>query len=367
MSGPPPATPEAAFLQPLPEPLVPAQPWSALAPMQDVTTLPFMRLLGKYGPPDLLFTEYFRVHGHSTLEAHIVDSILHHGTGRPVFAQLIGECLPDLERTVADIREAALPVAGIDLNLGCPAPKVYKKNVGGGLLRDPERIDAIFGCLRAAIDGRFTVKMRIGFEDDRHFETLLDLIERHRIDLLSLHARTVKEGYRSAVHYAYIARAAQRLPCPVLANGNLTSAAKAARVLAETGCAGVMIGRSAIRNPWIFRQIREQTAGTKPFRPALADARAYVDDLFEATAAPGLEEGPHVSRMKKFLNFVGLGVDGDGAFLHEMRRTRTAGELFTVCDRHLLEGGRAEQPFADEPAGGLVARPNCETPQGCSL
>ena len=79
---------------PLPETLIPGQPWTALAPMQDVTTLPFMRLLGKYGPPDLLFTEYFRVHGHSTLETHIVASIEQHNTGRPVFAKFIAESLP---------------------------------------------------------------------------------------------------------------------------------------------------------------------------------------------------------------------------------------------------------------------------------
>ena len=96
------------------------RPVTALAPMQDVTTLPFMRLLGNYGAPDLLFTEYFRVHDHSRLEQHIVDSILHHGTGRPVFAQLIGESLPDLQRTVRAIHDADLPVAGIDLNMGCP-------------------------------------------------------------------------------------------------------------------------------------------------------------------------------------------------------------------------------------------------------
>nr|MBC8190044.1 tRNA-dihydrouridine synthase family protein [Puniceicoccaceae bacterium] len=169
---------------PLPDPIILGQPWTALAPMQDVTTLPFMRLLGKYGAPDLLFTEYFRVHGHSNLEQHIVDSICHHDTGRPVFAQLIGESLPDLERTVEAIERTGLPVAGIDLNMGCPAPKVYKKNVGGGLLREPSKVNEVLGCLRAAIKGRFTVKMRIGFENDEHFEALLELIEKHQVDLL---------------------------------------------------------------------------------------------------------------------------------------------------------------------------------------
>lgn len=343
------------------------KPVTALAPMQDVTTLPFMRLLGKYGAPDLLFTEYFRVHGHSRLEQHIVDSIRHHDTGRPVFAQLIGESLPDLERTVEAIRTAGLPVAGIDLNMGCPAPKVYKKNVGGGLLRDLAKMDEVLSCLRAAVEGRFTVKMRIGFEDDRNFETLLDLIEKHGVDLLSLHARTVKEGYRSKVHYAYIKRAVERLACSVLGNGNITSVAKGQRVLDETGCAGLMIGRHCIRNPWIFRQLREHFEEKPTYAPTLADVRQYVEDLYEATTLPDREGRFHINHLKKFLNFVGLSVDSDGQFLHEMRRAKSKSELDEICDRHLIDGGRATELYPAEPIKGLVARPNCETSQGCAL
>jgi len=342
-------------------------PITALAPMQDVTTLPFMRLLGKYGAPDLLFTEYFRVHEHSRLEEQIVDSILHHDTGRPVFAQLIGESLPDLQRTVSAILETKLPVAGIDLNMGCPAPKVYKKNVGGGLLREPSKIDEILGCLREAIPGRFTVKMRIGFEDDRHFETVLDLIAKHRVDLLSLHARTVKEAYRSEVHYEYIARAVERLDCPVLANGNITSVAKGLRVLDETRASGLMIGRHCIRNPWIFRQLHEHFAGETIFKPKLANVRQYIEDLYQATTLPDRKGHFHINHLKKFLNFVGLSVDRDGLFLHDMRRAQSKDDLDRICDRHLIEDGRADQPFPEEPIKGLVARPNCETSQGCSL
>lgn len=342
-------------------------PVTALAPMQDVTTLPFMRLLGRYGAPDLLFTEYFRVHGHSRLEQHIVDSILYHDTGRPIFAQLIGESLQDLERTVAAFEAAELPVAGIDLNMGCPAPKVYKKNVGGGLLRDPAKVDEILACLRSAIDGRFTVKMRIGFEDDGNFEAILDLIEKHEVDLLSLHARTVKEAYRSEVHYEYIKRAAERLDCPVLANGNITSVAKGQQVLDETGAAGLMIGRHCIRNPWIFRQLREHFAGEPIFEPKLADVRQYIEDLYQATTIPDREGRHHINHLKKFLNFVGLSVDTEGRFLHDMRRTKSKEELDTICDHHLIDGGRATWLFPAEPIKGLIARPNCETAQGCSL
>ena len=352
-------------LHPLPDTRIPGQPWSALAPMQDVTNLPFMQLLGKYGPPDLLFTEFFRVHGHSKLDQPMIDSICKHGTGSPVFIQLIGENPPDLERTVQEIEDKQLPVAGIDLNMGCPAPKVYKKNVGGGLLREPDKVDSVLGCLRAAIKGRFTVKMRIGFDSDEHFDILLDLMEKHRVDLFSLHGRTVKEGYRGEVHYEHIQRAAERLSCPVLANGNITSVAKGLWVLNTTHSAGLMIGRSCIRNPWIFRQLREHFAGEPIFRPTLGEVRNYIEDLYQAIGQEGRAELGHINHMKKFLNFVGLGVDTEGKFLHEMRRTRTKDELNRVCDRHLVEKGRAEELFPDEPIKGLVARPNCEMDQGC--
>ena len=345
----------------------PGQPLTALAPMQDVTDLAFMRVIAHYGAPDYFFTEFFRVHSQSRPEKHILRSIDENTTGRPVFAQLIGEDLSHLTRTVEDLLRHN--VAGIDLNLGCPAPKVYKKNVGGGLLREPDKVASILAALRAAVPGLFTVKMRIGFEDARHFDTLIDLVNEHRIDLLSVHGRTVKEMYRSEVHYDFIARAAERARCPVLANGNVTSAARAGAILAATRAAGVMIGRHAIRNPWIFRQCREQFAGQRVSRLTLADVREYIERLYRATDVPGLAERYHVNKMKKYLNFVGQSVDADGAFLHHMRRVETEQELFAVCDQHLLAEPHRE--FALEPYPGVIARPNCETPgataDGCSL
>ena len=147
------------------------QPLTALAPMQDVTDLPFMRVAAHYGAPDYFFTEFFRVHSQSRPEKHILRSIVENKTGRPVFAQLIGEHVPDMVRTVKELLK--YPIAGIDLNLGCPAPKIYKKNVGGGLLRDPAKIDELLGALRAAVPGLFTVKMRIGFDSTENYERVL--------------------------------------------------------------------------------------------------------------------------------------------------------------------------------------------------
>lgn len=335
--------------------------------MQDVTDLAFMRVISHYGPPDLFFTEFFRVHAQSRPEKHILRSIDENTTGRPIFAQLIGEDLGHLARTAQELLRHN--IAGIDLNLGCPAPKVYKKNVGGGLLRDPERIGEILGCLRAVIPGLFTVKMRIGFEDTQPLDRVLDLINEHRVDLLSVHGRTVKEMYRSEVRYEFIAHAVTRAHCPVLANGNVTSAPKAATVLAQTRAAGVMIGRHAIRNPWIFRQCRERFAGLPVAAITLADVREYIERLYRATQVEGLAERLHVNKMKKYLNFVGQSVDSEGAFLHDMRRAESETQLFSICDRHLLN--HPEREFVPEPYPGVIARPNCESPEsatdGCSL
>ena len=356
--------PSATAPRPLPPALQPGLPLTALAPMQDVTDLAFMHVIAHYGAPDFFFTEFFRVHSQSRLEKHILRSLAENRTGRPVFAQLIGEHVPDLLRTVRELLR--YPIAGIDLNLGCPAPKLYKKNVGGGLLRDPPKVGEILAALRDAVPGLFTVKMRLGFDSTAHFGRLLALINQHSVDLLSVHGRTVQEMYRSEVHYDFIATAVRAVRCPVLANGNITSADKAAAVLGATGAAGVMIGRHAIRNPWIFRQTREKLSG-RPVTPVpLADVREYVERLYRATQTPGVPASIHVAKMKKYLNFVGQGVDPTGVFVHAMRRAHTEAELFAVCDRHLL--AEPARLFAAEPHPGVIARPNCETPhETCSL
>lgn len=332
--------------------------------MQDVTTLEFMTVIGECGAPDWFVTEYFRVHSTSTLEKHILASITQNPTGKPVYAQMIGENVDDLVRNARLLERH--PVAGVDLNMGCPAPKIYKKNVGGGLLRDPEHIARIFAGLRAAISGRFTVKMRIGFEDTANLDRILDLVNEHGVDLLTIHGRTVKMMYRGEPLYEWIAHAVKRVRCPVIANGNITSAPKAEQVLRETGAAGLMIGRSAIRNPWIFRQIREHFAGQPVFQPSLSDVRGYVERLRQVTERPGIPDAAHTACLKKFLNFVGQSVDPEGRFLHEMRRAMNTADLLAVCDRWLLENGRDALPFHSEPFEGILARPNREGPATCA-
>jgi tRNA-dihydrouridine synthase B len=319
------------------------EPILALAPMQDVTDLPFWKVMAAYGGADVYYTEYFRIHATSHLEKWILESITENPTGRPVIAQMIGNDVPALVRSAKELQQ--YPIAAVDLNLGCPAPVVYRKCAGGGLLREPNRVDAILGALREAVSIKFTVKTRIGFDSPQVFEELLTIFAKRSIDLLTVHGRTVQEMYRAEVHYDYIARAVEAVPCPVLANGNVYSALKAQEVLDLTRARGLMIGRGVIRNPWLFRQIRQHRRGERQFAPAGVDVLNYVRVLYETTCPDDARESAQVQKMKKYMNYLGLGVDADGRFLHDIRRVTTKADFFRVCEEFLNHG----QPMSLEP------------------
>ena len=319
------------------------EPFLALAPMQDVTDLAFWRVVAPHGGADVYWTEYFRVHGDSRLERWILDSILQNPTGRPVVAQLIGNDVAALVRTAIELQRH--PIAAIDLNLGCPAPVVYRKCAGGGLLRELNRIDAILGALREAVTVPFTVKTRLGFASFAEFDNLLALFARHDIDLLTVHGRTVAQMYRPGVRYDLIAQAVRSLRCPVLANGNVYSAEQALAVLEETGARGLMIGRGVIRNPWLFRQIRQRQMGHAVTLPSGRDVLAYIGQLWDSQVTPEASESAQVQRLKKFMNFIGEGVPPAEQFLHEIRRVSTRHDFFRVCEEYLDH----ESPITLEP------------------
>jgi tRNA-dihydrouridine synthase len=259
-----------------------------------------------------------------------------------VVAQLIGHDIPGLVRTAQVLQR--YPVAAIDLNLGCPAPIVYRKCAGGGLLREPERLDAILGALRDAVRIPFTVKTRVGFASADEFDRLLAVFARHSLDALTVHARTVAQGYRLPVLYERIRQAVDAMPCPVIANGHVYSAAQAAQVLTDTGARGLMIGRAAIRSPWLFAQIRQQLAGVAVTMPTGRDVLGYVRALWASEADPAKPESSQCARMKKFVNYLGEGVPGP--FLYDIRRATTAAEF----DRIAVASLDHDEPMALLPA-----------------
>jgi tRNA-dihydrouridine synthase B len=323
-------------------------PFLALAPMQEVTDGAFWALVHQYGGADVYWTEYFRVHADSTPERRILQSIATNATGRPVIAQMIGNDIAALVRTAKHLQR--FPIAAVDLNLGCPAPIVYRKRAGGGLLREPDHIDRILGALREAVQIKLTVKTRIGFDTLDEFDRLLPIFARHSLDAVTVHARTVAQLYRLPVHYERIRQAAEALPCPVIANGHVHAATQAAEVLARTGARGLMIGRAAIRNPWLFDQIRQHLRGETVTLPTGRQVAAYVRALWDSQACLGKPERVQCERMKKFLNYLGEGVPAP--FLHQIRRTQTAADFHRICDEFLGH----DEPMALPPAE-LMAQP----------
>lgn len=311
------------------------QPMLVLAPMQEVTDLPFWRTLAQCGGgADLYVTEYFRVHIHSVLEKHILASVLQNPTGRPVLAQMMGQDVPELVRTAKALL-AYDEVFGIDLNLGCPAPTVCSKNAGGALLKNHELVHRILGSLRETCgDRKFTVKTRLGYDDAGEFEALVDVFRKHAIDLLSVHGRTVRERYQTPVHTHHVKTAVEMLDCPVVANGNVVNVTAGHNYLAQTGAAGLMIGRGAIRNPWLFGQLRNSLAGQEIPPVRRKDLLTYSQILWDETAKARVELGKtfvekmHVHKMKRYLNYlvVGLGEELES----RMKRSQEKDELFGV-------------------------------------
>ena len=338
--------------EPLKDMLPKERPLLVLAPMQDVTDLPFWRVMHRYGGPDVYFTEYFRVYSNSRPEKHILNCIRENPAKRPVLAQMIGRDLSSLQRTAEKLQEE--DILGIDLNLGCPAPIVCKKSSGGGMLREIEHMGEVLRMLRDVIQINFTIKTRIGFYDEKEFDQLLEIFNQVPVDAMTVHGRTVKEMYRAEVHYDRIAQAVDemgKVGVPVFANGNVLSAHIGKRVAEETGAAGLMIGRGCVRNPWIWNQIRElYEEGEVLTRPVLQDVRAYVDILYQETSPSHLPEKIKVAKMKKYMNFIAQGVAGDDRFVYEIRRVQTEKEFFDCCDKWLLN----EEPFDSEMEGGAL-------------
>ena len=309
--------------------LPPDRPVLVLAPMQDVTDLPFMRVMERFGGPDVYVTEYFRVYESSRLNPYILRSIDENPSSKPVFAQLIGQHLPALLSTVRELEEH--PIAGIDLNLGCPAPVVCRKDAGGGLLRNPDKVDRILGALREAVGGRFTVKTRVGYEDHSEFAALLEVFQSHEIDALAIHGRTVKERYQSPVHPECIRRAVEAMSCPVIANGNIVNVETGRSILAQTGAAGLML-----RNPWLFDQLRAAFTGQDIPGRSGQDLLEYIEALWEETAREQRKVyrgDKQVHKMKRYVAYITQGLDP--AFDHDILRAREEEEFFRIC-RHYL-------------------------------
>ena len=268
--------------------------------MQSVTDLPFLRTLQRLNClPDFIVTPYLRS---STTSCVMPDSITRciteNPTSCPIWAQLAGSEIEPLLRDVEKLRE--FPIAGINLNAGCPAPLMNRHGAGAALLKNPIHLRRICCAMRSATaPGCWSVKCRLGWESAEEFPQILEAIAAGAPDLLIVHARTRRQLYAGEPNDAAVRLAVQQVPCPVLANGDIASRDDAEHRLLSTQARGIMIGRGIVRNPYLLRELR---GGMSPSRDEML---LYYTTLLEETGRELPHPSPfaHCNRMKKFLAY----------------------------------------------------------------
>lgn len=297
--------------------------------MQDVTDIAYMRTLARIGSlPDLFITPYFRSTATTlALTEHNLRCIEENETGVPVIAQLAGSAAAALVRDAAAL--LTLPIAGINLNMGCPSPLVNRHGAGAGLLRDLPHLQEVLHALRDAVPaGRFSVKTRIGWSNRDEFPAILELIADAAPDEVMIHGRTRGQLYSGTPDWDAVQAAAQKLACPVWANGDLQTAAEVRSILARTGATDVLIGRGAVRNPYLFRELH----GGPP--PSAEEMKTYYITLLEEIGRAFSEhrtEKGHCNRMKKYLTFCypDLGAETE----YRLRRCTSTAEMARLLTR----------------------------------
>ncbi len=288
-------------------------PAAVLAPMSGITDTVFRRFIRDLGGCGLIMTEFTSADGLVRSEKVARRYLSFAECERPIAAQLFGSDPEVLAEAAAVVEQMGFD--SIDLNLGCPAKKVVKCNGGSGLLRDLPLLERLFRRLRQAVALPFTIKFRAGWDEAHlvHVE-LARLAEACGVNGLALHARTREQGYAGQAQWRWIAEVKQAVSIPVFGNGDIRSPEDAAAMVAQTGCDGVMIGRTAASNPWIFRQMESyRLTGAYP-RPTPADRARLIGDYFDRLVREGLPGS--LGKMKQFASWFTHGVE-DGARLRK--------------------------------------------------
>jgi len=273
-----------------------------LAPMEGVTNLDFRRLIRSIGGCGLTVTEF--IPGRSLKEGHAsaLQMASFDPDERPVSIQVYGRdpaIMADAARYVVDLGADI-----VDLNMGCPSKKVCQNSGGSALMKEPEVARDIVRAMRAAVSVPFTVKMRSGWDPThKNAPELAWMCQEEGAEMVAVHWRTRADLYGGVRELDTLAEVKRRLSIPVVANGDIVDAASAAHTLAATGCDGLMIGRGAIRDPWVFQRILRDRAGLPPLVVDADEKERVLLGYFDVIRGKSKNERQALGRMKKIARY----------------------------------------------------------------
>jgi tRNA-dihydrouridine synthase B len=301
-----------------------------LAPMSGVTNRTMRALYKPFGL-GLTVTEFVSSNALAYANKRTMEMIDQHGLEKPVSTQLWGDDPATMARAAAVVRECGADI--VDINFGCPAPKVTKTNGGSACLRDLERCDAIMRAVVAAVDCPVTMKMRLGWsEGDLVYVEAAKRAQDAGVRAVTLHARTAKQFYKGSADWQHIARLKSSVDIPVIGNGDLDDPHRAMERMRESGCDALMLGRATLGNPWLISQIADLMEGREAQpTPSMADRlrfcivhyNAMLDELGEARAVP---------QMRKHVALYLKGIPGGAVLRDRIMHVLGAAEAIGVIE-----------------------------------
>ncbi len=327
-----------------------------LAPMAGVTDHPFRVLCRRYGV-GLVYTEFVSANGVVREGARTLDLARFTPDERPIGIQVFGEEPETIARSAAVLAERFRPDL-IDLNFGCPVPKVTRKGAGGAMLRD---LDLMRETVRATVQAvphlPVTVKMRSGWDKTSIVAVeAAQIIEEAGGAAIALHPRMARQGFTGQADWPLIKAVKERVCIPVIGNGDIHTAADALRMFETTGCDAVMVARGALGSPWIFRQIHDLLEGRPATPITLPDIAGVCRDHFELMRAEKSERGA-VNYTKKHFNWYLKGFPGAAGWRRAFMGSQSTEQIAGLLDEFnaFVESAGDGSPATIAKAGHTIA------------